>query len=89
MPRRRHAAPVSLLLVAALGCGGEKAVAPSAATTPEERAVQVRTLTLAPRPVVDRASLPADLQPLRRATLASEIGGRVEAVRAELGAAVP
>ena len=48
----------------------------------------MRTLALVPRAVVDRASLPADLLPLRRATLAAEVGGAVESVRAELGQAV-
>ena len=78
------------LLVALAACGGgDQAGGPAAEPTPEaDRVAQVRTVVLQPRPVVDRISLPADLRPVRRATLASEIGGRVEAVRAELGAAV-
>ncbi|HSM15225.1 MAG TPA: efflux RND transporter periplasmic adaptor subunit [Thermoanaerobaculia bacterium] len=50
-----------------------------------ERVAQVRTIVLEPRAVEDRASLPADLLPARRATLAAEVGGRVDSVRAELG----
>ena len=74
------------LLPAALACGSS-----SAETTPEptERVSQVRTLELVSRAVVDRASLPADLLPLRRATLAAEVGGVVESVAAQLGDAVP
>ncbi len=78
-------APWSLALLA--GCGGGQAAAdPPAAAT--ERVAQVRTLTLEPRAVVDRASLPADLLPLRRATLAAEVGGAVDSVHGELGEAV-
>ncbi len=67
------------------GCSSPKTQAPAA---PAERVAQVRTITLTPRTVVDRTSLPAGLEPLHRAVLAAEIGGAVEAVRAELGQAV-
>ncbi len=73
------------LLPVALACGSGVAEAPP---EPAERIAQVRTLELLPRLVVDRASLPADLLPLRRATLAAEVGGVVEAVPVELGQAV-
>ena len=89
--RRAVSAAIPLLLAGAIGCGGEASEAPPGdpgATPTAAPVVQVRTVVLAPRPVVDRASLPADLEPARRATLASEVGGRVESVRAELGAAV-
>ncbi len=71
-----------ILLPAALGCGSS-----SAEPTPEpaERVAQVRTLELEARAVVDRASLPADLLPLHRATLAAEVGGVVETVAVQLG----
>ena len=94
-------AVLSALLFLAAGCGGdaETAVAdtspprpaspaPDGSTAAEERVAQVRTVTLEPRTVFDRASMPADLAPLHRATLAAEVGGSVEAVRAELGQAV-
>ncbi len=68
------------------GQASSTAAAPPA--PPTERVVQVRTLTLAPRPVVDRASFPADLVPLHRATLAAEVGGAVDSVAVELGQAV-
>lgn len=69
------------------GCaGGGEAAADAAA--PVERIAQVRTVELVPRLVVDLASLPADLAPRHRATLAAESGGVVEAVRVELGQAV-
>jgi len=78
----RLGAAGAALLVAA--CGGH--AEPPA--PPAERVAQVRVLELQPRTVVDRASLPADLLPLRRATLAAEVGGAVESVRVELGQAV-
>lgn len=90
----RRLAPLVLvlpLLGLAGGCGGQDAADEAAAAppaSPEERVAQVRTLVLTPRTVVDRASLPAELEPLHRATLAAEVGGRVEAVRADLGQAV-
>jgi len=79
-------AAAAALALAAGGCGaGEAAPAPAA---PAVRTAQVRAIELVPRRVVDLASLPADLAPRHRATLAAEVGGAVEAVRAELGQAV-
>lgn len=83
---RGRIAAAAALALAVSGCGGgETAAAPAA---PAERVAQVRTLELAARRVVDLASLPADLAPRHRATLAAEVGGAVETVRAELGQAV-
>lgn len=76
-------APAGLLTFA--GCSSPKDQAPEA---PAERVAQVRTITLTPRTVVDRTSLPAALEPRHRAVLSAEVGGAVEAVRAELGQAV-
>ena len=67
------------------GCSSPNAQPPAA---PAERVAQVRTITLAPQTVVDRTSLPAALEPRHRASLAAEVGGAVESVRAELGQAV-
>jgi membrane fusion protein (multidrug efflux system) len=53
-----------------------------------EKVVLVRTLTVATREVVDKAYLPADLLPMRRAVLAAEVAGTVEAVHVEEGAQV-
>ena len=84
----RGLAPSSLLLPFVLiACGGESPAATPPAP-PEERAVQVRSLALEPREVVDRASYPADLLPKHRAVLAAEVGGAVEAVEADVGDAV-
>jgi len=74
-----------ILLPFAAGCGSSSA---ETASEPAERIAQVRTIELVPRAVVDRSSLPADLLPLRRATLAAEVGGVVETVGAGLGEAV-
>lgn len=76
-----------LLAAAALSGCGRGAAEPTPAV-PAERIAQVRSIELAPRDVVDRASLPADLLPRHRATLAAEVGGAVESVRAEIGQAV-
>ncbi|MEO8198112.1 MAG: efflux RND transporter periplasmic adaptor subunit [Thermoanaerobaculia bacterium] len=80
---------VPALLAAALSfataCSAPQAQSSAA---PAERVAQVRTITLAPRTVVDRTSLPASLEARQRAVLAAEVGGAVEAVRAELGQAV-
>lgn len=86
--RSRGAVPfaLSLLAILAAACRGDATA--EAPAPPEERRVQVRALALAPRAVVDLASLPADLLPLHRATLAAEVGGAVESTRAELGQAV-
>lgn len=81
------AALAALSLLSA--CSGEgEAKNSAAAEAPPERVAQVRAITLEPRAVVDRVSLPADLQPLHRATLAAEVGGAVESVRVDLGQAV-
>ena len=84
--RPAAAAAAGLLALWTAACGGDgEAKAPEA---PAERVAQVRALELRPQRVVDVASLPADLAPLHRATLAAEVGGAVESVRAELGQAV-
>jgi len=81
-----RSAVVSFSLAAAAAVlAGCAPAAPKSVDPPEERVAQVRALELVPRDVVDRASLPADLAPLHRATLAAEVGGAVESVRAELG----
>jgi membrane fusion protein (multidrug efflux system) len=77
---------LTLLLMVGLAlaaCGGSEAQADPAETP--ERVAQVRSIALEPRHVVDRISVPADLLPLHRATLAAEVGGVVESVSADLG----
>jgi membrane fusion protein, multidrug efflux system len=53
-----------------------------------DRVTQVRTVTLEPRQVTDRTMLPGDLLPVRRASLAAEVGGAVGSVAVENGQAV-
>lgn len=72
-----------LPLALACGVGGEagtETVEPAA-----ERIATVRTLELQPRTVTERTVLSADLLPERRATLAAEVPGVVEALTVELG----
>ncbi|MCP4660316.1 MAG: efflux RND transporter periplasmic adaptor subunit [bacterium] len=74
------------LLVVTACSRGEASPDPDAA--PAERVVVVRTLTTAAGEVSDVAGLPADLLPLRRAALAAEVAGTVEAVHVDEGAEV-
>ncbi len=65
-----------------LGCGQTEASLegpPSPPSPPAEKEVSVRSLVLEGRDVEDRASLPADIFPFRRALLAAEVAGAVEA----------
>jgi membrane fusion protein (multidrug efflux system) len=84
--RSHHSMAVLVLATGALatlaGCASPEAATPG---PPAERIAQVRTLTLEPRTVVDRTSLPAALEARHRAVLAAEVGGAVEEVRGELG----
>jgi membrane fusion protein (multidrug efflux system) len=80
-----HLALAAAALATLPGCSTSPEQKPPAAAQP---LAQVRTLTLVPQTVVDRTSLPADLEPLHRAVLAAEVGGAVESVRAELGQSV-
>ena len=64
--------------------------ASSTGTSPDvsataERIVPVATLLTTAREVVERASLPADLEPVRRAVLAAEVAGTVEKIHVEEG----
>ena len=94
------AAPTLLaaLLLAGLhaaGCARDPSIAradsnpaPAPVEDRAEREVPVRTLTVTPRRVDDIAVLPGDLLPLRRAVLAAEVPGTVEAVHVDEGDAV-
>ncbi len=61
---------------------------PSEGRVDEPTAVPVTTWLTTARDVVDRASLPADLRPMRRAVLAAEVAGTVEKLRVDEGDAV-
>jgi RND family efflux transporter MFP subunit len=52
------------------------------------RVAQVQTITVRPREVTQTVDLAIDLRPARRATLAAEIAGNIEAVEFDLGDAV-
>ncbi len=74
------------------GCGSEQAPgaepAEQGSSEVVREAVPVRVRTLAAQTVHDVVSLPADLLPLRRAVLAAEVDGVVEALHVEVGQAV-
>lgn len=94
--RRPAGTRATLLLLAALsigvaGCGGAESDAPGSAAddaAPERRPV-VRVVEVRPESVVDMLHLPADLRPVRRASLAAEVAGTVETLRAPEGQRVP
>jgi membrane fusion protein, multidrug efflux system len=71
-----------LPLVAACGGGATEG---ETAPAPEERTAVVRTVMPALETVVDTAELSADLVAERRAVLAAEVAGVVEAMRVEVG----
>lgn len=68
--------------VAACGGGATEGEPPAAA---ESRTATVRTVMPSLETVVDRVELSADLVAERRATLAAEVAGVVEAMRVEVG----
>lgn len=80
---------LALLVLSLLACSdGETSGVMAAPTTPEdaiEKIVPVATRIATSREVVERASLPADLLPLRRAVLAAETAGTVEKVLIDEG----
>ncbi len=87
IPRKSILSLIVLALPTLAGCGSESAqsVTPE---PPAEKTATVRTLELVPREVVDLVGLPADLLPLRRATLAAEVAGVVELLKVDEGQAV-
>lgn len=77
-------APLVVVLLAFAACASE---APPADPPPPE-GVLVRTALPSVEEVVDRAVLPADLLPFRRAVLAAEVRGTVESLPVEEGQTV-
>ncbi len=67
------------------GCAGEEPAPPPAQEPQRERTVAVETASPEVEDVADRTSLPAELLPNRRAVLAAEVGGVVEALHFETG----
>jgi len=100
-PSRERGALALALLLALTGCGSGETTSPTSAEASETpasasagpaaatpRAALVRTATPSVEDVVDLADLPADLLPLRRAVLAAEVPGTIEAIDVEEGQAV-
>lgn len=88
-PIRTVAAAAPWLLLALGMAWGSTACGPSPPgpdmAPAEARKVAVRTQPAASEEVRDTASLPADLRPLRRATLSAEVAGNLEELRVEEG----
>ena len=83
-PLRGWAGVFCLLGLPLLACGrGEGAAL--AEPTAAAKVVPVATMLTAAREVVDKASLPADLMPMKRATLAAEVAGTIEKIGVEEG----
>lgn len=74
---------VAALMVVMSGCGESPQVAPEQEVTPAATPVDVVVMT--PESVRDEIVVPAEIEPARRATLAAEAGGRVEALVGDLG----
>ncbi|MGH9381374.1 MAG: efflux RND transporter periplasmic adaptor subunit [Thermoanaerobaculia bacterium] len=67
------------------GCGADEVPAASNGNVTEERLTQVQVEAVEPRPAVETIEVAADVLADRRATLAAEVAGTVEAVEADLG----
>ena len=68
-----------------VACGGEDEAMADPAAGPQERIATVRTSVAEPEDVRDLAIFSADLQPVKRATLAAEVAGNIETLTVELG----
>jgi membrane fusion protein (multidrug efflux system) len=79
------ALPLLVLGLAAAGCGGGHSEAKAPVEEAAEKVALVRTETPVLQDVDDVVSLSADLEPTRRAVLASEVSGVVERLSVELG----
>lgn len=78
-PRCCRALPVSLVLFALLAASCGKEVPRTEDVRP------VRTITLAPTPVVDVAELPGEVRPRVESRVGFQVGGRINSRRVELG----
>lgn len=68
-----------------VSCSGDDQAMADATSGVQERVASVRTRVVEPEEVSDLAIFSADLLPLRRATLAAEVAGNVDALPVELG----
>lgn len=84
---RIFASTVTVMAVALTlgGCGADEPPAADDGNVPEERPTQVQVESVEPRPAVETIEVSADVMAARRATLAAEVAGTVEAVEADLG----
>lgn len=67
------------------GCGAGEAPAADNGNVAEERLTQVQVEAVEPRPAVETIEIAADVAGARRATLAAEVDGTVEAIEVDLG----
>lgn len=67
------------------GCGAGEAPAADNGNVAEERLTQVEVEAVEPRPAVETIEVAADVAAARRATLAAEVEGTVEAIEVDLG----
>lgn len=78
----------TVAVVAALtlvACGAGEAPAADNGNVAEERLTQVQVEAVEPRPAVETIEVAADVAAARRATLAAEVDGTVEAIEVDLG----
>lgn len=76
---------VAALAVTVAACGSDEAPAAEDGGVTEERPTLVQVETVEPRPAVETIEVAADVMAARRATLAAEVEGTVEAVEVDLG----
>ena len=82
--RARVVSLLPLSFLAACG-GGSEADPAQSVEVPAERVAYIRSVEVQPEETMDLAILSADLLPVRRATLASEVAGRVEQLTVDVG----
>jgi len=90
MKRNTSLGFLAVASLAILACGSSDQVSDAAQTegAAQERVAHVETVTVEPRSVTQTLDLAVDLRPARRATLAAEVAGTVEAVAFDLGDSV-
>ena len=81
----RATATLPVLGLMLTGCGSDGQATEQGDQVVAERTATVRTELVEAEQVSDMAVFSADLLPMRRATLAAEVPGRVEEIRVELG----
>lgn len=82
---RGAVAAAVVALVSLTACGTQGAPAADNGNVAEERLTQVQVEAVEPRPAVETIEVAADVAGARRATLAAEVDGTVEAIEVDLG----